>query len=136
MNKETVKQATKPGERLFIDISLTEHESYGKAKFWLLIVDDATDFCWSYFFKSKSETKEVMIGLIKELSNKNQIKVKRSAAISQVKPQLPTSSKTRAFGNYLQIHHEKDAATKWTHRTEICNIIWSHSSNVERCRIC
>jgi len=54
-----------------------EHESYGKAKFWLLVIDDATDFCWSFFLKSKSETKEVMIGLIKELSDKNKIKVEK-----------------------------------------------------------
>jgi len=77
MNKEMVERATKLGERLFIDISLTEHESYGKAKFWLLVVNDATDFCWSFFLKSKSETKQVMIGLIKELSDKNKIKVKK-----------------------------------------------------------
>jgi len=62
---------------LFINISLTEHKSYGKAKFWLLVVDNATNFCWSFFLKSKSETKKVMIDLIKELSDKNKIKVKK-----------------------------------------------------------
>ncbi len=77
ISKETVERATKPGERLFIDISSTEHESYGKAKFWLLVVDDATNFCWSFFLKSKNETKEVMIGLIMELKDKNNIKVEK-----------------------------------------------------------
>jgi len=48
-----------------------------KAKFWLTILDDATDFCWSYFLKSKSKTTQVMINLIKELSDKNKIKVKK-----------------------------------------------------------
>jgi len=72
-----VEQTGKLGERLFIDISLTEHESYGKAKFWLLVVGDATNLYWSYFLKSKSKTMQVMINLIKELSDKNKIKVKK-----------------------------------------------------------
>jgi len=75
--QEMVEQTGKLGERLFIDISLTEHESYGKAKFWLLVVGDVTNLCWSYFLKSKSKTTQVMIDLSKELSDKNKIKVKK-----------------------------------------------------------
>jgi len=56
---------------------LTEHKSYGKAKFWLLVVNDATYFCWSFFLESKSKTKQVMIDLIKELNDKNMIKVEK-----------------------------------------------------------
>jgi len=70
---------------LFIDISSTEHKHYGKAKFWLLIVDDATDFCWSFFLKSKSETKQVMIALIKELNDKHKIKVERIRCDKQLR---------------------------------------------------
>jgi len=77
MNKEMVNQAAKPGEWLFIDISSTKHKSYGKAKFWLLVGDDATSFCWSFFLKSKSKTKAVMINLIKELKDKSNIKVEK-----------------------------------------------------------
>jgi len=77
MNRETVEQASELGERLFMNISLTEHESYGKAKFWLSIIDNVTDFCWSYFLKSKSKTKQVMINLIKELNDKNKVKVRK-----------------------------------------------------------
>jgi len=77
MNKETVKCAAKSGKRLFINISSTEHESYRKARFWLLVINNVTDFCWSFLLKLKSETEEVMISLIKELSNINNIKVKK-----------------------------------------------------------
>jgi len=54
---------------LFIDIGLTKHPSYGKAKFWLLAVDNATDFCWSLFLKTKDKTVGVMIDLVKELND-------------------------------------------------------------------
>ena len=43
------KRATKPGHRLFFDISSIKNTSYGGSKFWLLLVDDATDQCFSYF---------------------------------------------------------------------------------------
>ena len=43
MNKEKVKRADKIGEQFFIDIASTEYESYGKAKFWLLVVDDSSN---------------------------------------------------------------------------------------------
>ena len=41
--------------------------SFRNAKFWLLIVNDATDFCWSYFLKAKSELGVTVIHLIEEL---------------------------------------------------------------------
>ena len=50
------KRSTVPGERLFFDISSIKSKSFGGAKFWLLIVDDATGFAFSYFLKKKSET--------------------------------------------------------------------------------
>ncbi len=56
-------------ERLFVDISSTQHTSYGKLKFWLLVVDDATDYCWSFFLKSKDKTAKTMTNLIKKLKD-------------------------------------------------------------------
>jgi len=50
-----------------VDISLTENKSFGKKRFWLLVVDDATDYCWSFFLKEKSETGKVLMDLIKRL---------------------------------------------------------------------
>ena len=45
--------------------------SAGGAKFWILIVDEATDMKWSYFVKLKSELKRKVIDLIKELKSKD-----------------------------------------------------------------
>jgi hypothetical protein len=63
--------ATSNGERLFIDISSIKTTSFGGAKFWLLVVDDKTDYSWSYFLKRKSETKDKICALVMELKNKN-----------------------------------------------------------------
>ena len=56
-----------PGERLFMDISSIKAHSFGGAKYWLLIMDEATGYCWSYFLKKKSETKTHLTALIKHL---------------------------------------------------------------------
>ena len=46
-------KSTKPGEMMYLDISSIKGEGYGRKKFWLLIVDEATNNCWSYFLKQK-----------------------------------------------------------------------------------
>ena len=69
--KETTNKSTVPGERLCIEISSVRHPSYGGAKFWLLIIDDATRMCWSTFLKQKSDTCERVIRFIKNLRAQN-----------------------------------------------------------------
>jgi len=39
-------------------------------------MDDATDYCWSFFLKAKSETAEVMVNFIKKLKDTKNITVK------------------------------------------------------------
>ena len=48
-------------------MSSVRHPSYGGAKFWLLIIDDATRMCWSTFLKQKSDKCERVIRFIKNL---------------------------------------------------------------------
>ncbi len=43
--KKAIPRSNIPGERLFIDISSIKSKSLGGSKFWLLVIDDATDFC-------------------------------------------------------------------------------------------
>jgi hypothetical protein len=45
-------------------------ESSGGTKFWVLIVDDCTDYCCSYFVKSKDKLKSKVIELFEELNDK------------------------------------------------------------------
>jgi len=68
----TMKSKT-PGERLFINISHPQSHSFGGLQYWLLIVDDATDYCFSIFLKSKDQLGSAMIRLIKELKSKYNI---------------------------------------------------------------
>ena len=60
-------QATNPGERLGFDLGSVKTESLGGSKFWLLVVDYATDFPWSFFLKKKSDVPETMVKLVNEI---------------------------------------------------------------------
>ncbi len=60
-------QAKKAAECLFVDISSQPHRSLGGNKHWLLVVDDATDNCFSFFLKSKDKTAKVLIPFLKDL---------------------------------------------------------------------
>ena len=61
------KLSTTPGERLYFDISSVTQPSIGGNKFWLLIVDDATDMPWSIFLKCKSDLSQNMFAFLKTL---------------------------------------------------------------------
>jgi len=67
INKEWKGGSQVPGERLYLDISSVRDASYGGSKFWALIVDDYTDFCWSIFLKNKSDLKDKMFSLLTDL---------------------------------------------------------------------
>jgi hypothetical protein len=60
IKKEWKESSQIPGERLQINICSIKNSSYGKSKFWALVVDDYTDYCWSTFLKSKGEYKDKM----------------------------------------------------------------------------
>jgi len=73
MPKVAMTKSEMPGEQLFIDISHPQSRSFGGLQYWLLIVDDATDYCFSIFLKSKDQLRFAMIRLIKELKSKHNI---------------------------------------------------------------
>jgi hypothetical protein len=43
-----------PGDQSYLDISSIKDLSYGGSNFWVLIVDNFTDYSWSIFPKNKS----------------------------------------------------------------------------------
>ena len=57
------------GERLYVDISSIKGESYGGSKFWVLVVNDYSGYCWSYFLNHKSDLKVTLVELIVELKD-------------------------------------------------------------------
>ena len=60
-------QSTKPGERIFLDITSIRAFSFGGKKFWLVLVDDAINLNWSFFLKQKNETAKTVFNLFKHL---------------------------------------------------------------------
>ena len=50
--------------------------SFGGSKFWLLIIDDATDYCWSYFLRTKKQLSQKVRNLFKEMKSRYKKNVK------------------------------------------------------------
>jgi hypothetical protein len=70
LNKEAKNKSIKAGERLMIDISSVKNSDKKQVgRYWLLIVDEATDMKWSFFLKKKSNQVPVLMGFIKKLFN-------------------------------------------------------------------
>ncbi len=71
VNKTAVECSMVTGERLYLDISSPNTASLSRKKHWLLILDDATGYVWSYFLKYKIDLTKNVLGLIKELKSSN-----------------------------------------------------------------
>ena len=69
INKDWKGGSLTAGERLYVDISSIKGESYGGSKFWALVVDDYSSYCWSYFLNKKSDLKGKLVDLIVELKD-------------------------------------------------------------------
>ena len=75
--KKKEKQVpSRPGYRLFIDISSFKHESMGGKRHWLIVVDEFNDCSHSFFLKRKSDQIEILPVWIKELKAKYGIDIK------------------------------------------------------------
>ena len=48
------RRSKRQGERLSFDVSSTKCKSLGGKQYWLLVIDEATSYCWSYFIKQKA----------------------------------------------------------------------------------
>ena len=71
VSKASGNKSTVEGEPLLSYLSSTKAVSAGGAKFWILIVDKATDMKWSYFVKLKGELKGKVVDFIKELKSRD-----------------------------------------------------------------
>ena len=75
--KKKEKQVpSRPGYRLFMDISSFKHESMGGKRPWLIVVDEFSDCSHSFFLKRKSDQIELFPIWIKELKAKYGIDIK------------------------------------------------------------
>jgi hypothetical protein len=74
--KENDIIAIKKGERQFIDISRTSTATYAYNRYWLLVMDEYTNFLRYFLMKTKDETKHHVIHLILDLQKVKNIEVK------------------------------------------------------------
>jgi hypothetical protein len=71
VNKNWLGSSNLPGERLYVDISSIKERSFGRAKFWALIVDNYKDYYWSFVLKNKSDLREKIKTLLTDLKIAN-----------------------------------------------------------------
>jgi hypothetical protein len=74
---ETTKKTSKiPVEQLMVDISPVQSPSFGGSKFWIMVLDDCTDMCWSMFVLAKFHLPEHVVLLIKKLRSDQRYLIK------------------------------------------------------------
>ena len=74
--KKEKEVPSRPGYRMFIDISSFTHESMGGRRHWLIVVDEFSDCSHSFLLKRKSDQIELFPNWIKELKAKYGIDIK------------------------------------------------------------
>ena len=76
--KKKIKQLpTRPGYRIFIDISSFKHTSRGGNRHWLIVVDEFSDCVHSFFLNKKSDQIKILPMWIKGIAKKHRIEIKR-----------------------------------------------------------
>ena len=76
MPNATVKWATLPGERIFIDISSPKVIYIGGQEHWPLCLDDASDCSFSFFMSHKDMLEFKLVPFVKEMKEEFNIAVK------------------------------------------------------------
>ena len=76
--KKKMKQLpTRPGYRIFIDISSFKHVSRGGNRHWLIVVDEFRDYVHSFFLNKKSDQTKILPMWIRGMAKKHRIEIKR-----------------------------------------------------------
>ena len=75
--KKMKKLPTRPGYRIFIDISSFKQVSRGGNKHWLIVVDEFSDYAHSFFLNKKSDQIKILPMWIRGMEKKHRIEIKR-----------------------------------------------------------
>ena len=75
--KKMKKLPTRPGYRVFIDISSFKHVSRGGNRHWLIVVDEFSDYVHSFFLNKKSDQIKILPMWIRGMAKKHRIEIKR-----------------------------------------------------------
>ena len=77
ISKTTLNRADKPGDRVYMDISSIKYPSAGGSKFWVIFLDDCSDFVFGTYMKKKSDLAVEGIKLINQMKNNFGVTIKR-----------------------------------------------------------
>src|SRR3954447_21990670 len=76
-SSKTVISSKRILELLHVDLfGPTSHDSIGNTKYCLVIVDDYSRYCWVFFLKLKSETKQTFVDFAKEQQRQHEVTIK------------------------------------------------------------
>ena len=64
INKEDLAKATRPGQRLQMDLSGPFHKTSTGSRYWMKVICQYSRKCWDYFLKKKNEVRETIEHLI------------------------------------------------------------------------
>jgi hypothetical protein len=71
VSKVPAQRSTKPGERLYVDISGPYSTTIVGSKYWILFVDDCSGKSWSFFTSKKSDLADKAAILFLEITGKS-----------------------------------------------------------------
>jgi hypothetical protein len=71
LSKSNITRSKQIGQRLFLDISKLSHSSIIGNKFWLLLVDDCSDYSWSIFLKNKNDQYDKILQFLSKMKQHN-----------------------------------------------------------------
>ena len=76
VSKKPLNKAHRPGDRVYMDISSIKYPSAGGSKFWILFVDDYSEFLFGTYMKRKSDLATEGIKLMKTIMNNSGVTIK------------------------------------------------------------
>jgi hypothetical protein len=122
--KSTTSRGDLPGYRLFVDISSSMDSSFGGSMYWVLIMDDFSQYHWSYFLRQKSGLGVVMVTVLHLLKTLHNGVVERAfATLYGVVCSMLNSAKVP-----LVLHHGVWPEAACT-ATELKNLLVTHPSD-------
>ena len=71
--KSSSSRASIPGERIYVDTSWVTCNRYGGKKYWFLLIDERSGMICSRFEKNKSDLKDEVIPVIKNIQSRHPI---------------------------------------------------------------
>ena len=132
--KKIKKMPTKPGYRVFIDISSFKQVSRGGNKHWLIMVDEFSDYTHSFFLKKKSDQIKVWPMWIKGIPKKHRTEIKRTWPDKSGENKSLQKECDKQILRIFLVHSTWNSPTKFSSREENTNVNGQSKSHDDSCR--